>query len=153
MQDRRMLRELQLTREPLGGGGMDAGEIRTGRYGAVIVFSGVVRSEEAGRVICGIEYKAFEAMAVHQFERLFDRMEERWPAVGSVRLRHRLGFVPVGEASLWVELISPHRGEALAACGWLIDEMKRWVPIWKRPVESGERGGMESGAGGGGVVV
>ena len=47
---------------------------------------------------------------------------------------YRVGLVPAGEPSLWVEVIAPHRGEAFAACQWLIDEMKRVAPIWKKPV-------------------
>jgi molybdopterin synthase catalytic subunit len=74
-------------------------------------------------------------MAEHQFHLLFDEMEKRWP-LESVRLVHRMGTVRVNEPSLWVEVIAPHRGEAFAACQWLIDEMKRAVPIWKRPQAS-----------------
>ena len=59
---------------------------------------------------------------------------DRERLVESVRLVHRLGVVRVNEPSLWVEVIAPHRGEAFAACQWLIDEMKRVVPIWKKPV-------------------
>ena len=72
-------------------------------------------------------------MAERQFHLLFDEMAKRWP-VESVRLVHRIGVVCVNEPSLWVEVIAPHRGEAFAACQWLIDEMKRVVPIWKKPV-------------------
>jgi molybdopterin synthase catalytic subunit len=72
-------------------------------------------------------------MAEHQFQRLFDEMERRWP-VASVRLVHRVGVVPVSEPSLWGEVIAPHRAEAFAACQWLIEEMKRVVPIWKKPL-------------------
>jgi molybdopterin synthase catalytic subunit len=71
-------------------------------------------------------------MAEHQFRLLFAEVEKRWP-VESVRLVHRIGVVPVNEPSLWVEVIAPHRGEAFAACLYLIDEMKRVVPIWKKP--------------------
>jgi molybdopterin synthase catalytic subunit len=100
--------------------------------GAVIRFLGVVRGEEAGVPIQGLEYEAFAAMAEHQFGLLFDQLEQRWP-VHSVRLVHRVGFVKAGEPSLWVEVTAPHRGEAFAACQFLIDEMKRVVPIWKKP--------------------
>jgi molybdopterin synthase catalytic subunit len=72
-------------------------------------------------------------MAVHQFEIIFNEVEKRWP-VESVRLVHRIGVVPANESSLWVEVAAPHRGEAFQACQFLIDEMKRVVPIWKRPV-------------------
>jgi len=72
-------------------------------------------------------------MVEHQFHLLFDEMQKRWP-IESVRLVHRVGVVKVNEPSLWVEVIAPHRGEAFAACHWLIDQMKRLVPIWKKPV-------------------
>jgi molybdopterin synthase catalytic subunit len=95
------------------------------------VFLGIVRGTEEGRAIRGIEYEAFQKMAEHQFHLLFDQVEKRWP-VESIRLVHRTGAVAVGEPSLWVEVIAPHRAEAFAACQWLIDEMKRVAPIWKK---------------------
>ena len=76
-------------------------------------------------------------MAEHQFHLLFDQVEKRWP-VESIRLVHRTGAVAVGEPSLWVEVIAPHRAEAFAACQWLIDEMKRVAPIWKKPLTGKE---------------
>jgi len=101
--------------------------------GAVVYFLGVVRGSESGMAIISIEYETFEKMAEHQFHLLFDEIEKRWP-IESVRLVHRVGLVKVNEPSLWVEVIGPHRGEAFAACQWLIDEMKRVVPIWKKPL-------------------
>ena len=101
--------------------------------GTVINFLGVVRGSEDGKPISAIEYEAFEKMVRHQFALLFDEMAKRWP-IESVRLVHRVGMVRVNEPSLWVEIVAPHRGEAFAACQWLIDEMKRVVPIWKKPV-------------------
>jgi molybdopterin synthase catalytic subunit len=100
--------------------------------GAVVYFLGVVRGTEEKAAIRAIQYEAFEKMVMHQFHLLFEGIEKRWP-VESVRLVHRVGVVKVNEPSLWVEVIAPHRGEAFAACQWLIDEMKRVVPIWKRP--------------------
>jgi len=101
--------------------------------GAAVYFSGVVRGSEDAQPISAIEYECFRPMAEHQFHKLFDEIERRWP-VESIRLVHRLGVVKVNESSLWVEVIAPHRSEAFAACQWLIDEMKRMVPIWKRPL-------------------
>ncbi len=101
--------------------------------GAVIHFQGVVRNAEANGAILGLEYEAFAKMAQHQFELIFHELEERWP-IHSVRLVHRIGFVAAGEASLWIEIVAPHRGEGFAACQHLIDEMKRRVPIWKKPI-------------------
>ena len=74
-------------------------------------------------------------MARHQFELIFQEIEKRWP-IESVRLVHRVGLVKVNEPSLWVEVVAAHRGEAFAACQFLIDEMKRIVPIWKKAVVS-----------------
>jgi len=101
--------------------------------GAAVSFLGVVRGTEDSAPISAIEYEAFKPMAEHQFNLLFDELEKRWP-IESIRLVHRHGIVKVNEPSLWVEIIAPHRGEAFAACQWLIDEMKRLVPIWKKPL-------------------
>jgi molybdopterin synthase catalytic subunit len=100
--------------------------------GAVIYFLGVVRDEEAGRPIAAIDYEVFEEMARRQFDLIFDQVEKRWP-MASIRLVHRAGRVAAGESSLWVETIAPHREEAFAACQFIITEMKRTVPIWKKP--------------------
>jgi molybdopterin synthase catalytic subunit len=130
-----MKRELTITAEPIDEAALTGGRTASSGAGAAISFAGIVRGDEEGRSISAIDYESFQRMAEHQFHLLFDEMEKRWP-VESVRLIHRVGIVKVGEPSLWVEIIAPHRGEAFAACQWLIDEMKRVVPIWKKPVAS-----------------
>ncbi len=127
-----MHRELRISTDPLDSGTGAAALSSTA--GAVLVFLGVVRESEDGVAIDGIDYEAFIPMAEHQFSKLFDEMERRWPVLESVRLHHRIGAVAAGEPSLRVEVAAPHRAEAFAACQWLIDEMKRVVPIWKRPL-------------------
>lgn len=127
-----MNRTLTLTREPINEASLIEGRTLSGGMGAVVNFLGVVRGSEDGKTIAAIEYEAFDKMVTHQFNLLFDEMEKRWP-IESVRLVHRIGVVKVNEPSLWVEVVAPHRGEAFAACQWLIDEMKRVVPIWKKP--------------------
>jgi molybdopterin synthase catalytic subunit len=92
-----------------------------------------VRGTQGDASIRALEYEVFQRMAEHQINLLFDEVAQRWP-IESVRLVHRIGLVQVNEPSLWVEVVAPHRGEAFAACQWLIDEMKRVVPIWKKPV-------------------
>lgn len=104
--------------------------------GAVVCFVGVVRGTEGEARIEALEYEAFQRMAEHQINLLLDEVARRWP-VESVRLIHRVGLVKTNEPSLWVEIVAPHRGEAFAACQWLIDEMKRVVPIWKKAVVGG----------------
>jgi|SRR2546422_714154 len=132
-----MNRHLLITAEPIDETVLVAQRVLSSGMGAVVHFLGVVRATEEGAQISAIEYEAFQRMAEHQFHLLFDEMEKRWP-IESVRLVHRVGLVKVSVPSLWVEVIAPHRGEAFAACQWLIDEMKRVVPIWKKPVEKSE---------------
>jgi molybdopterin synthase catalytic subunit len=126
-------RWLSITSETINEPALLAGRSLSSGMGAVVNFLGFVRGTEDGKTISAIEYESFEKMVAHQFNLLFDEMEIRWP-VESVRLVHRIGVVKVNEPSLWVEVVAPHRGEAFAACQWLIDEMKRVVPIWKKPV-------------------
>jgi molybdopterin synthase catalytic subunit len=128
-----MQRELIITTGEIDEGALLRSRKVSDGMGAVIYFVGVVRGIEEGARIEAIEYETFQRMAEHQFNLLFDEMEKRWP-IESIRLIHRVGWVKVNEPSLWVEVIAPHRGEAFAACQWLIDEMKRVVPIWKKPI-------------------
>jgi molybdopterin synthase catalytic subunit len=127
-------RQLTITAEPINEAALLAERTLSPRMGAVVYFLGVVRGQEEGHAITAIEYEAFQKMVEHQFNLLFDAMSKRWP-IESVRLVHRIGVVKVNEPSLWVEVVAPHRGEAFEACQWLIDEMKRVVPIWKKPVD------------------
>ena len=128
-----MKRQLTITTEPIDEAALLRERHASAATGAVICFLGVVRETEGEKKISAIQYEAFQKMVEHQFHLLFDAMEKRWP-IESIRLVHRVGLVKVTEPSLWVEVIAPHRGEAFAACQWLIDEMKRVVPIWKKPV-------------------
>ena len=128
-----MKRELAIITEPIDEQALQARRTMSAGMGAAIYFLGVVRAAEGETAITAIDYEAFHKMAQHQFNLIFDQVETRW-RVESVRLVHRIGMVNVGEPSLWVEVIAPHRGEAFAACQFLIDEMKRVVPIWKKPI-------------------
>ena len=126
----------------LGEAALDVAALASGRAGdacngALVRFMGVVRGMEGGVPIWGLDYSSFERMARRQFELLVDAAGRRWP-LASVRIHHRLGKVRAGDPSLWVEVAAPHRSEAFAACQWIIDEMKRVVPIWKRVVPLGE---------------
>ncbi|MEO7298362.1 MAG: molybdenum cofactor biosynthesis protein MoaE [Verrucomicrobiota bacterium] len=128
-----MIRQLTISSEAIDEAKLISERTMSPGMGAVIYFLGVVRDAEGAEKISAITYEAFSKMAEHQFHLLFDEMEKRWP-IESIRLVHRIGVVKVGEPSLWVEIVAPHRGEAFAACQWLIDEMKRVVPIWKKPI-------------------
>jgi len=128
-----MKRFLSITHDPIDEAGLLAARSMSAGMGAAVYFSGVVRAQEGSELIVAIDYSCFVPMAEHQFHRLFDQLERR-DSVESVRLIHRIGRVAVGEASLWIEVVSAHRGEAFTACQWVIDEMKQVVPIWKKPV-------------------
>jgi molybdopterin synthase catalytic subunit len=128
-----MKRELTLSTERIDEASLIGKRELSSHMGAAVCFLGIVRGTENESKITALEYESFQKMAEHQFHLLFDEMEKRWP-IHSVRLVHRLGLVPVNEPSLWVEVVAPHRGEAFAACQWLIDQMKQVVPIWKKPV-------------------
>jgi molybdopterin synthase catalytic subunit len=128
-----MKRSLTITTSRIDEAALTAQRALALGMGAVVCFSGVVRGTEGAANISALQYEAFQRMAKHQINLLFDEMGKRWP-IGSVRLVHRVGPVKVNEASLWVEVTAPHRAEAFAACQWLIDELKRVAPIWKKPV-------------------
>jgi molybdopterin synthase catalytic subunit len=131
-----MKRSLLITDSPIDEASLVAKRQLSSGMGAAVYFAGVVRDSEGQTSITAIDYEAFGKMAEHQFGKIFDEIARRWP-VESIRLIHRIGIVKVNEPSLWVEIIAPHRGEAFAACQFLIDEMKKTVPIWKRPVSEG----------------
>lgn len=100
--------------------------------GAVVDFWGVVRPIEDGRAIEGIDYDAHRDMAEHQLKRIAEQAAERF-GLEAVIVRHRIGFIAVREASLFLRVASPHRSEGFRASQWIVDELKKKVPIWKRP--------------------
>jgi molybdopterin synthase catalytic subunit len=103
------------------------------RAGAIVVFWGAVRASEDEREISGIEYEAHRAMAEHQMRIVAENAAQKFELM-EICLHHRLGFVPVAEPSVMVRVASGHRGAAFAASEWIMDELKRVVPIWKHPV-------------------
>lgn len=100
--------------------------------GAIVNFWGAVRELEDGREIEGIDYEAHVAMAEHQLQVVADAAAKRFQ-LKKVIAHHRVGFVRAGEASLFLQVSAEHRGAAFEASEWIVDELKRKVPIWKRP--------------------
>jgi molybdopterin synthase catalytic subunit len=99
--------------------------------GALCLFVGVVRNTNAGRETVAIEYQAYGAMAELEMARLAETLARDFPRV-KVGMRHRIGRLSVGDASVAVAACSPHRAEAFAACRAAIDRLKTTVPIWKK---------------------
>lgn len=123
---------VQLTRERIDAervlGGMKAAE-----DGAVVVFDGIVRNNTRGRATRFLEYEAYEDMALAQMGQLAAAALGKF-AVRDVVLIHRLGHLEVGETSVLIAVAAAHRAAAFDACRWLIDMLKRQVPIWKKEV-------------------
>jgi molybdopterin synthase catalytic subunit len=108
-----------------------AQEIKAGSDGAVCVFDGIVRDNSRGRKTLHLDYEAYREMALEQMRGLAAEAVERF-GVRDVALVHRLGRLVVGETSVLIVVASGHRGAAFEACRWLIDTLKKTVPIWKK---------------------
>src|SRR3984885_11260228 len=106
-------------------------EMKAGADGAVCVFDGIVRDNTRGRRTLHLDYEAYEEMALEKMRGLADEAVERF-GVREVALVHRLGRLVVGETSVLIVVASGHRGAAFDACRWLIDTLKKTVPIWKK---------------------
>lgn len=104
--------------------------------GAIALFTGTTRAENRGRMVVRLDYEAFEAMTEPEMGRIFERC--RTDVLGADRARmlvlHRVGTVVVGEPSVVIAVASPHRAPAFAACRFLIDELKKSLPIWKKEI-------------------
>ena len=103
-----------------------------GCAGATVEFCGVVRGMEDGREIDGIDYEAHPTMTEHQLRQIAGQAIEKF-GLQSIIIRHRVRFVAVGHASVVVRVASRNRREAFQATQWAMDELKKNVPIWKRP--------------------
>ncbi len=119
-----------LTRSPIAFDSLLA-EVQGPERGGTCLFMGTVRSgpEEGG--VTEIEYMAYDAMADAEIERMLTEAEQQWPGV-RVALRHRVGRVPAGEASIAIAAAAPHRADAFQACRHVIEEVKRRLPMWKK---------------------
>jgi molybdopterin synthase catalytic subunit len=105
--------------------------LKRGEDGAVVVFDGIVRNHTQGRSTLYLDYEAYEAMALKQMQMLAQEALTRF-SVRDTLLVHRLGKLHVGETSVLIAVASAHRGAAFDACRWLIDTLKKTVPIWKK---------------------
>ena len=106
-------------------------EIKAGADGAVCVFDGIVRNNTRGRQTMYLFYEAYREMALTQMRELASEAVRRF-GVRDVTLVHRLGRLEVGETSVLIAVASAHRGVTFEACQWVIDTLKKTVPIWKK---------------------
>ena len=108
-----------------------ASRLKQGEDGASVVFEGVVRNQTRGRRTLYLEYEAYEGMALQQLESLGTEALQKFQ-IRDVTIVHRLGRLEIGETSVLIVVGSAHRGPAFDACRWIIDTLKKTVPIWKK---------------------
>jgi molybdopterin synthase catalytic subunit len=127
----------EITSEPIDAAAL-VEAVRTDEAGAVAVFYGVVRNHNRGRRVLYLEYDAYPPMAEKKMREIAAEVRQRWPVTG-IAMRHRIGRLAIGEASVVIAVASAHRADAIAACHYAIDRLKEIVPIWKKEVfEGGE---------------
>jgi molybdopterin converting factor subunit 1 len=115
----------RIEREPILSG------LKRGDDGAILTFEGIVRNHTRGRKTLYLDYESYEGMALEQMESLASRAIEQFQ-IRDVAIVHRLGRLEIGETSVLIAVASAHRGPGFEACRWLIDTLKRKVPIWKK---------------------
>ncbi|NOZ40546.1 MAG: molybdenum cofactor biosynthesis protein MoaE [Planctomycetes bacterium] len=120
----------ELTQQPLDTAPL-LSSAQSPQAGAVVLFLGVTRQQTDGRETIELHYDAYEKMAIKELTALETEARQRWQLV-ECTIVHRLGCVPLGEASVAIVTASPHRHAAFAAGEWLIDTLKERVPIWKK---------------------
>lgn len=104
-------------------------KVKSVRSGAIVLFLGAVRDTENKVPVRSITYQAYEEMAWKEIKKIITKAQKRWSV--KLAVEHRIGKVPVGQASLVVACAGTHRKEAFRACEWVINEIKSSVPIWK----------------------
>lgn len=123
-------RYASIVRTPIDTAGV-TGQLKRGEDGAALVFEGIVRNQTRGRQTRYLDYEGYEEMALKELEALAAKAIEQFK-IRDVAVVHRLGHLEIGETSVLIAVASAHRAAAFEACRWLIDTLKRTVPIWKK---------------------
>jgi molybdopterin synthase catalytic subunit len=106
-------------------------EVGAPQHGAISLFIGTVREVNDGRSVSAIEYSAYQSMASAELERILDEAEARF-GVSALVVEHRIGLLGLGDVSVAIAAAHPHRGPALDCTRYVIEEIKKRVPIWKK---------------------
>jgi len=122
--------EIRIVREPVEAQAV-LDRLKRSYDGAAVIFEGVVRDNTRGRQTLYLDYEAYEPMALKQMEGLAEQARERFTVEG-ISIIHRIGRLEIGETSVLIVVASAHRASAFGACRWLIDTLKKTVPIWKK---------------------
>ena len=134
-EDRKSKDFYELTLEPLDVGAI-ARRIVPETCGATVTLDGYVRQFTGTRETLYLEYEGYEPMALREMEKLIGQARGQFE-IASVGIVHRLGKLEIGETSVVISVAAPHRRAAFEACEWLIKELKRRVPIWKKEIYAG----------------
>lgn len=124
------MKRFRLNADPIDGLALRR-ELQAHAAGGFVCFEGWVREQHAGRAVRRLDYQAYEALAASEGERILDEASARFDLV-DLRCEHRMGTLELGDVAVWVGVSAAHRDAAFAACRYVIDEVKRRVPIWKR---------------------
>jgi molybdopterin synthase catalytic subunit len=107
-------------------------EVAAASRGGIAAFLGTVRDHHGGRAVLALSYSAYDPMAESVSGEIIAEATARWPV--SIALQHRLGDLGIGDVAVAIAVAGGHRDEAFEACRYVIEELKRRVPIWKREV-------------------
>jgi molybdopterin synthase catalytic subunit len=99
--------------------------------GAINVFIGSVRNHSFAKNVVKLEYEAYDGMAIKKMQELIDEAKTMWP-IEKAAIVHRKGELQIGDVAVALAVSTPHRAESFAACQWIIDNLKKVVPIWKK---------------------
>ncbi len=105
--------------------------VRSGADGAIVTFDGCVRNQSHGRPTLYLDYEAYESMALAKMREIAAEAHTKFP-IDRVAIAHRLGRLEIGETSVFIAVSAAHRAAAFDACRYIIDTLKRSVPIWKK---------------------
>jgi molybdopterin synthase catalytic subunit len=118
-----------LTSEPIGLGPL-LDSVQSPARGGITSFLGTVRDHHGGRAVLRLDYSAYGPMAEAEIARIVAEAESRWDV--RVAVQHRIGQLEIGDVAVAIAVASGHRDEAFVACRYVIEELKRRVPIWKK---------------------
>tara|TARA_Y100000588_G_scaffold16691_1_gene17492 strand:+ start:1002 stop:1436 length:435 start_codon:yes stop_codon:yes gene_type:complete len=101
--------------------------------GAFVTFEGRVRNHNEGEQVASLDYQAYEAFAVAEGSKIIEEAIEKFGLL-ECRCTHRVGHLDIGDLAVWVGVAAPHRADAFTGCCYVIDEVKKRVPIWKKEI-------------------
>jgi molybdopterin synthase catalytic subunit len=107
--------------------------VKTDDSGAVNVFIGTVRNSTRNKEVIGLEFEAYERMALKEINKIVNHAKERWP-INAMAIHHRVGALKIGDIPVVIAVSTPHRQQGFEACQYAIDTLKLTVPIWKKEI-------------------